>query len=73
MLIAAVVPPPFEDGLGDEVGVGRHGRVVGAVDAGVGHGLELSADILCVLQRYVMTTSKLRCGQRMLGHGPWFG
>eukprot|EP00291_Cryptomonas_curvata_P014279 CAMPEP_0172182068 /NCGR_PEP_ID=MMETSP1050-20130122/18185_1 /TAXON_ID=233186 /ORGANISM="Cryptomonas curvata, Strain CCAP979/52" /LENGTH=264 /DNA_ID=CAMNT_0012855455 /DNA_START=151 /DNA_END=948 /DNA_ORIENTATION=+ len=58
-LVAAVVPPPVEDGLGDEVGVGRHGGVVGAVDAGFGHGLELCADVPGVLERHVLAACNL--------------
>ncbi len=52
MLVAAKVPPP--------VGLG----VVGAVDTGVGHVLELRADILGVLERYALGAGKLRRRQR---------
>ncbi len=60
VLVAAVVPPPVEDGLGDEVGVGGHSGTVGAVNAGVGHGLELSVDVLSVFERHVLAACKLQ-------------
>jgi hypothetical protein len=62
LLVAAIVPPPVEDGLRDEVGIGRHFGVEGAVDACVGHGLKLRADILGVPERHVLATCKLRRG-----------
>ena len=42
-------PPPVEDGLGDEEGVGGHGGVVAAVRGAPGHGLQSRHDAAGIL------------------------
>lgn len=64
VLIASMVPPPVEDGLGHQVGVCGHGGVVGAVDVGVGHGLEASTDVLGVLKRHAVPARQLSVSMR---------
>ena len=59
-LVSAEMPPPVENGLGDQVGIRGHGDVVGAVHVGVGHGLEPRADVLRVLQGHVASAGELQ-------------
>ena len=60
--VVAAIPPPFENGFGDEGGVGGHGRVVPAVRGGGGDGLKPLADEPSVLQGNVPAACELRRG-----------